>query len=311
MQRTVVHRQAKLHVSFQLPGMQAAFFAHRSVRVEVIELEQPELHAFALKEAVQVQHMITGLVVVPHIVSIARLRRIPDYLQVMQTLRRASIDRQQKGLIYRLAPVHPSRCNADGTNQQLLMAGHDIGQVQQAPGSMPCPINMNMHPALMRWVAPCACCTQVADDLLQQRHLLPGKNRADQFRAFPCIASLDGAIRFDFPDIVASRVADRVNSSLIQVHAGKRIIPGYPGQLRQGSGHNLGSFRARDIVHLDLYAELLIQDFVHFFVYLRHFFLDRVYVSSGCLTLQDAKLHKVYTKSLCNLVRLNHSSTVV
>ena len=55
MQRTVVHRQAKLHVSFQLPGMQAAFFAHRSVRVEVIELEQPELHAFALKEAVQVQ----------------------------------------------------------------------------------------------------------------------------------------------------------------------------------------------------------------------------------------------------------------
>ena len=68
---------------------------------------------------------------------------------------------------------------------------------------------------------------------------------------------------------------------------------------------------AGDIVHLDLYAELLIQDFVHFFVYLRHFFLDRVYVSSGCLTLQDAKLHKVYTKSLCNLVRLNHSSTVV
>nr|DAN88144.1 MAG TPA: hypothetical protein [Caudoviricetes sp.] len=36
-----------------------------------------------------------------------------------------------------------------------------------------------------------------------------------------------------------------------------------------------------------------------------------MYVSSGCLTLQDAKLHKVYAKSLCNLVRLNHSSTVV
>ena len=40
MQRTVVHRQAKLHVSFQLPGMQAALFARRGVRVEVVELEQ-------------------------------------------------------------------------------------------------------------------------------------------------------------------------------------------------------------------------------------------------------------------------------
>lgn len=55
MQRTVVHRQAKLHVSFQLPGMQAALFARRSVRVEVVELEQPELYPLALKEAVQVQ----------------------------------------------------------------------------------------------------------------------------------------------------------------------------------------------------------------------------------------------------------------
>ena len=55
MQRTVVHRQAKLHVSFQLPGMQAALFARRGARVEVVELEQPELYPLALKEAVQVQ----------------------------------------------------------------------------------------------------------------------------------------------------------------------------------------------------------------------------------------------------------------
>ena len=54
MQRTVVHRQAKLHVSFQLPSMQAALFARRSVRVEVVELEQPELYTLAFKEAVQV-----------------------------------------------------------------------------------------------------------------------------------------------------------------------------------------------------------------------------------------------------------------
>lgn len=58
MQRTVVHRQAKLHVSFQLPGMQAALFARRGVRVEVVELEQPELYPLALKEAVQVPSLM-------------------------------------------------------------------------------------------------------------------------------------------------------------------------------------------------------------------------------------------------------------
>ena len=55
MQRTVVHRQAKLHVSFQLPGMQAAFLPTGAFGLKLVELEQPELHAFALKEAVQVQ----------------------------------------------------------------------------------------------------------------------------------------------------------------------------------------------------------------------------------------------------------------
>lgn len=41
-----------------------------------------------------------------------------------------------------------------------------------------------------------------------------------------------------------------------------------------------------------------------FFIFLRAFFWERVYVSSGARNLQDAKVHKVYTEKLCNLVRL-------
>ena len=41
-----------------------------------------------------------------------------------------------------------------------------------------------------------------------------------------------------------------------------------------------------------------------FFIYLRAFFWERVYVSSGARNLQDAKVHKVYAEKLCNLVRL-------
>lgn len=89
---------------------------------------------------------------------------------------------------------------------------------------------MDVDTALVCWVAFRSSLTQVADDLLEQGHLLPGQHRADQFRAFVGVPSLDGSVRFDFPAAVrAPTVLHREDFPLVQVSTWQGYIPGLTG----------------------------------------------------------------------------------
>ena len=145
------------------------------------------------------------------------------------------------------------------------MTGHDVRKVQQAPRRVPGPVHMDMHPAGMRRIRFCTSRTQVTDDLLQQGHLLPGQHRGDQLGALSCAAGRDGRVALDFPDPRSAPATSPMDSALVQVVTRTLnnvgfVRPGFQGFLDHDCGLSAG-----DIVHFDLNAELLIQDFVHLY----------------------------------------------
>ena len=91
--------------------------------LEVTSVLKDSQHNFFLR----IKHMVARLVVMPH--TTPSLRGVPDVVDLREGLGMLRIDRTQKICINGLAPLHPLVGDTDGTNEQLLMAGHDVRKV--------------------------------------------------------------------------------------------------------------------------------------------------------------------------------------
>ena len=241
-------REAKLDVTLQFPGMQAAEPSVSFVR----ELEEAELDRALRKGRVQVKHMVARIVVMVVPTCVGVIAVVPDVCELAHALGLFPVQEGEKILIDRPAVmVDPCPVKPQGADQEVLVACHQVCEVTEGLSGMPIRSDVDVDSAHVLRIALGFAMPQLSDQLLQAFDVLVGEDRGDQLAFFIVLGGHDAAVSLEFPlPILLIPSAP----GLVSVSVGCVFKP----SCSEVGGGNLSCIPAADSVHLDLNSDGLI-----------------------------------------------------
>ena len=254
--------QAKLDVAFELPGVKAIL---PSV-CRGVKLEKPKLDRALRKGGVEVEHVVARVVVMLVPAAPGGLGVVPDVRKGCHRFGLALVELPEEVRVDRLAvvavPVAVSR-QPQGVDQELLMAGHDVGQVSQRLRRVAVGSDVDVDPAAPVGIAFGSGLTKLADQALQKLHVLVPEDRGNQF-ALLGFRPLNTDVPGKFP-LAALGVPGAPGPVAVAVGG---VLAATGAEVLGGS---LGGVLAGDVVHFNLdpdglvlhLADLAFGAFVH------------------------------------------------
>ena len=118
--------EAKLDVAFQLAGVDTPL----AVCGGFVKLEKSELNGALCKGGVEVQHVVSAVVVMQESITRGSVADIPNIGKVIHGGRLLVVDFTQEGRGDRAAVLaHTAAVKAEGFGQEAFVAGHDVCQI--------------------------------------------------------------------------------------------------------------------------------------------------------------------------------------
>ena len=245
------HCEAKLNVCLDFPGVNASLFAV----VFVGKLEKPEFNGALGEASVQVEHVVTTLIVVLIATITAILRLVPHVRKCLHGFGLFPVKPFDESWVDNLAvgagalPV-----NANRAPDLRFVRCHDVGEIAQCVGVVVTPVkpfqaDVNVYATPTARAALCARLAQFPKKLLENLDVGIVQNRCDQLALF-CVWAADGNIIGELPFAVLG--VPRAPRH-IAVNVGGVLIPIGTEEF----GGDLRGLFSGDVVHLDFDAERL------------------------------------------------------
>ena len=257
--------QAKLNVALEVSGVKSAL----ALGGGGIELEKPELNRAFGKGGVEVEHMVSAVVVVLASAVGGVVACVPNVCQLRHRGGLLLIDLLQEPGVNRPAvPGDAAAAQVEGYGNEALVACHNVDQVAEGLRGVSLCADVDVDSAASSGIALGSGFAKLPEKLLQSFHIAVGEDRGNQF-AFFNVRSGDADIllEFPFPTLLVPSTPGGV-----AVAVGGIFVPA----CAEVGGGKLGCLGAGDAVHFNLdpdglllhFSDLLFNLCVHF-VYLR------------------------------------------
>ena len=178
--------KAKLNVSLELPGVDAALAFFRGV----VELEKPELDRALGEGGVEVEHMVSALVVMVVSAVVCSVAAVPDVRQLAHGRRLSLVEHPEEVGVGRFAVGGGAvAVNVDCLDEKVFVACHDVCEVSEGLGVVAVCSDVNVNSASVVGVADCSGFAQAAGNLLKVFNVLVGENWGSKLRLLvvvPC-----------------------------------------------------------------------------------------------------------------------------
>ena len=187
--------KAKLNVAFQLSCVKSVFlFCCR-----LVKLEKSKFDCAFCKGCVEVQHMVSAVIVMLISAVIRTVCCVPDVCKLCHCGWFLFVQLFNESWVYRSAiSVHSALVDFQSICNQSFVACHDVCKVSEALRCVSVRSDVNMNSCPNPCVAYCSCLAKSSHKLLQGFNVAVVKNRCNQFALFS-IASCNADVLLKFP----------------------------------------------------------------------------------------------------------------
>ena len=155
--------KAKLNVTFQLSCVKSVFL----FSCRLVKLEKSEFDCSLCKGGMEVQHMVSAVVVVLVSAVICTVRRIPDVCKLCHVGGLFSVQLfDELGIDRSAISVHSALVDFQGVRNQPFVARHKVGEVSQGLRCVSVCSNVNVYSGSDACMADCSGFAKLSDQFL-------------------------------------------------------------------------------------------------------------------------------------------------